>query len=318
MENVSKKAKRSKIVDKQKQKKVSKKPSNSINDVSTRYISQLCRHPLLSKKRERELITVFQSHECESTSLAARDELIRCNMRLVFKIAKKYYKTQNFLSFTDLMHIGSMFGIVRAAEKFNPSKFDVRFSTYASVWIKQAIVRKISEQKRMIRVPCGFGTKCQSARKDLLKELRREPSLEELADYLKTSVSVVRAVFRVPFSYNKENKKTDDTMASRIPQEGASLPGLVIAREDVDMLWDFLEQPCRDPKTDLTDLEKMILSDRFGLANGDSVSLKEISEYGGVTRERIRQYETIALNKLRAKFGLDPSRFRGRRRKKAC
>lgn len=260
------------------------------------YLKQIEHIPLLKPEEEIELAEKVQGRGRGSSE--ARHRMIRSNLRLVISIAKRY--TNIGLSFSDLVEEGNI-GLMRAVEKFNPKR-GYRFSTYASWWIKQAIMRSLSNQGKTIRIPVyvyDLISKWRKVRDGLTQKFNRMPTRNEIAKIMKVPVEKIQEIENIatrPGSLNAP-VSLDSTaeLIDLIEDDSAHSPekemGHLLRDERIDKILNHLDER-----------ERKILVLRFGLHGEDPHTLEEVAKEFNITRERIRQIEVTALAKIRIRF----------------
>ena len=262
----------------------------ALDDPVRMYLKEIGRVPLLTAEEEVDL-----ARRMEAGDESARHRLEEANLRLVVSIAKRY--VGRGMMFLDLIQEGNL-GLLKAVEKFDYSK-GYKFSTYATWWIRQAITRAIADQARTIRIPVHMVetiNKYIRVSRQLLQELGRDPTPEEIAHRMGLSVARVREIMKIsqePVSLETPIGEEEDThLSDFIEDEAAPDPA-----DAASML--LLKEQISEVLTTLAPREAEVLRLRFGLVDGRSRTLEEVGQNFGVTRERIRQIEAKALWKLR-------------------
>ena len=268
----------------------------SIEDPVRMYLKEIGKVPLLSAEEEIEL-----AKRMENGDEAAKKRLAEANLRLVVSIAKRY--VGRGMLFLDLIQEGNL-GLIKAVEKFDYRK-GYKFSTYATWWIRQAITRAIADQARTIRIPVHMVetiNKLIRVSRQLLQELGREPTPEEIAAEMDMSVERVREILKIsqePVSLETPiGEEEDSHLGDFIQDDNVPVPADAAA-------FTLLKEQLVEVLSTLTDREQKVLRLRFGLDDGRARTLEEVGKEFNVTRERIRQIEAKALRKLR-----HPSRSR--------
>ena len=268
----------------------------SIEDPVRMYLKEIGKVPLLSAEEEVELAKRMADGDEE-----AKKRLAEANLRLVVSIAKRY--VGRGMLFLDLIQEGNL-GLIKAVEKFDYHK-GFKFSTYATWWIRQAITRAIADQARTIRIPVHMVetiNKLIRVSRQLLQELGREPTPEEIAAELDMPVERVREILKIsqePVSLETPiGEEEDSHLGDFIQDDNVPVPADAAA-------FTLLKEQLEEVLGTLTEREQKVLTLRFGLEDGRARTLEEVGKEFNVTRERIRQIEAKALRKLR-----HPSRSR--------
>jgi RNA polymerase primary sigma factor len=264
-------------------------------DTIQMYLREIGKVRLLSSEEE-----VTLAKRIEKGDRLAKQRLTEANLRLVVSIAKKYVGRSSSLSLLDLIQEGNL-GLFRAVEKFDYRK-GYKFSTYATWWIRQAITRALADQSRTIRIPVHMVetiNKYTQASRRLVQELGREPFPEEIAAELGIETDralhiqkISQETISLETSVGDSDNEDTTVLGDFIPDEETNLPTQIASHT-------LLREQLKGALGDLTPRERKILSIRFGLEDGVTRTLEEVGHKFGVTRERIRQIEAKALEKLR-------------------
>lgn len=264
---------------------------NSVSNSAKIYMRQIHTIPLLSPEQE-----LYLAKRVTDGDIEAKNKLVESNLRLVASIARKYVGKCN-LSFLDLVQEGNL-GLYKAADKYDYTK-GFKFSTYATYWVRQAISRAIADQGRTIRTPVHVVeslSKISKARAELLQTLGHEPTEEEIGaatGLTAEKVAMYLAAAKNPLSIDKPVAEDDDVdMTDIVPDLNQETPEEKVRR-------DATKQAIDDILGTLSDREKLVVQMRFGLEDGTGHTLDEIGKVLGVTRERARQIEAKAMQKLR-------------------
>ena len=257
------------------------------------YLREIGRTPLLTGNEEKELAKKIEKGDIES-----RNKLIQANLRLVVSIAKRYVGRSPNLTLLDLIQEGNL-GLARAVDKFDYRR-GFKFSTYATWWIRQAITRALADQSRTIRIPVHMVetiSKFTQVKRHLLQDLGREPLPEEIAAEMGVDVEKIRHIIKISqdtisFEAPIGDEDEDSSLGDFIEDEKGITPAQAAALR-------LLGDQIKEIIVDLAPREQKILKMRFGLDDGVTHTLEEVGNEFGITRERIRQIEFKALEKIR-------------------
>ena len=257
------------------------------------YLREIGRTPLLTGNEEKELAKKIEKGDIES-----RNKLIQANLRLVVSIAKRYVGRSPNLTLLDLIQEGNL-GLARAVDKFDYRR-GFKFSTYATWWIRQAITRALADQSRTIRIPVHMVetiSKFTQVKRHLLQDLGREPLPEEIAAEMGVDVEKIRHIIKISqdtisFEAPIGDEDEDSSLGDFIEDEKGITPAQAAALR-------LLGDQIKEIIVDLAPREQKILKMRFGLEDGVTHTREEVGNEFGITRERIRQIEFKALEKIR-------------------
>ncbi|KKU15264.1 MAG: RNA polymerase sigma factor [Parcubacteria group bacterium GW2011_GWB1_45_9] len=264
-----------------------------VPDAVQMYLKKIGQTPLLTSQEEKDI-----AKRAETGDEEARQRLIKANLRLVVSIAKRYANRSPHLNILDLIQEGSI-GLSRAVDKFDYRR-GFKFSTYATWWIRQAITRALADQSRTIRIPVHMVetiSKYTQAKRQLSQEFGREPLVEEIAVEMGIDLEKVRHIQKisqdvVSLEMPIGDDEDDSTLSEFIRDDKNLTPSQLTARA-------LLKDRINEILVHLTDREQKILKMRFGLDSGVTHTLEEVGKTFGVTRERIRQIEAKALEKIK-------------------
>lgn len=255
-----------------------------------RYLQEIGRFRQLTPEEERELAERIQKGDAE-----ALRQLVEANLRFVVAYAKRFRHSR--ISLLDLINEGNI-GLIQAAKKFDPKK-NVKFITYAVWWIRQAILHALSEHGVSFRLPqkqANVLYRLERSRQALGRELERAPTEEELAEEMSLPVEEVRTLLASNQNFLSLNEPVGEEEEAEF---GDLLEQYVIPDADEELLRQSFQETLKEALEELSDKERQILSLRFGLEDDQPRTLREIGEMLGISRERVRQIENLALTKLR-------------------
>lgn len=262
----------------------------AVDDPVRMYLKDIGRIPLLNQEREQRLSELIAQGDEK-----AKNELVEANLRLVVSIAKRYVGKGIF--FLDLIQEGNL-GLMKAVDKFDYTK-GYKFSTYATWWIRQSITRAIADQARTIRIPVHMVEtihKVSRTSRQLLQELGREPTIDEISEKLGMNADKVRDIIKTaqePVSLETPVGEEEDThLADFIPDDSSPTPSEAVS-------FQLLKEQLDKVLHTLSPREEMVIKLRFGFDDGRPRTLEEVGSEFNITRERIRQIEAKALRKLR-------------------
>ena len=263
------------------------------DEILQMYLKDVSKIKLLKKEEEIRVGKAIKEGS-KKEALIARKKLIQANLRLVISIAKKY--TGQGILFMDLVQEGSL-GLIKAANRFDYKK-GFKFSTYATWWIKQTIIRAIANNSRAIRIPVHMGDKIRNLKRAIAKlsvDLGREPNDNELASYLNTSIKKIKlikeAIIKEPISFDTpvaQDLSLEDYIADNIENLPNQRIEKIDFKKDVFSTLDLLNER-----------ERFIILNRFGLKGRKTKTLEELGNILGFSKERIRQIEMEGIKKLR-------------------
>ena len=264
----------------------------STPDITTdsiqQFMNEAARHPLLTADEEIEL-----SQRIERGDLAAKERMINANLRLVISIARKYQGQG--LPLGDLIQEG-MLGLIRAVEKFDWRK-GFKFSTYGTLWIRQAIGRGLANSSRTVRLPVHIASqarKIRDAERELAAKLERDPTPDELSDLVGMTpreIEDIRAADRTPTSLDRGVMPSEETALGDLIADDAATPDQEVQQQQGD-------STVRQVVGGLPSPERDVLTLRYGLGGTEAVALRETGRRLGISAERVRQIEDRALRKL--------------------
>jgi len=269
---------------------------SSTYDSIQMYLKEIGQYPLLTAAQERELAKRIEKEDMEAKNLLAR-----ANLRLVVSIAKKYVGRSPDLTLLDLIQEGNL-GLFKAVDKFDQSK-GFKFSTYATWWIRQAITRALADQSRTIRVPVHMVetiAKYKQVVRRLSQDLGRDPLPEEIANEMGVDVDKIYTIEKIDQNtVSLEARVGDDDSDDKASTLGDFIPDEKILSPEQETSRRIVSDQVREILNDLPEKERMILEMRHGLKDGVTRTLEEVGKEFGVTRERIRQIEAKAHEKIR-------------------